>query len=414
VTADSSTCTFAGGRGTRLHARLERPSEGAAIRATAVFAHCFTCSKDLKVERRITAALTARGIAVLSFDFAGLGRSEGEFADSTYSADVGDLVAAAGYLAETIAPPTLMVGHSLGGAAVLSAALELPGVAAVATIGAPSDPGHVAHLLSGDLDRIRAEGEATVTIAGRSFTVGAGFLEDLEGQRLLERIARLEAALIFFHSPQDATVDVENARRLYEAARHPKSFVSLDGADHLLTAERDARYVAGVIAAWAERYLPAEGAVPAQETTAGDDAYGDATAVARNRGGFATDVEVRGTTLRVDEPADAGGTETGPTPYDHLTAALAACTSMTLRVVAGRRGIALDEVVTSVTHDRVHARDCAECEHHEGRIDQFTRRIRMTGDLSADDRALLLQMADRCPVHRTLEGQIEVRTRLER
>lgn len=415
--ARSSTCTFTNDRDEQLSARLEQPD--GQVHATAVFAHCFTCSKDLKAARRLARALAARGIAVLSFDFAGLGSSEGDFASSTFSSDVQDLIAAAEYLADTMMAPTLLVGHSLGGAAVLTAAARMDGIEAVATIGAPADVDHITNLFADDLATIREQGEARVDLAGRPFTIRAGFVDDLADQSLTDCVAALDAALLFLHAPLDNQVGIDNARLLFQAARHPKSFVSLADADHLLTDEADARYAAEVIAAWATRYLPA---VPleaeASDTTVpapmprGPGSYSDDTAVAHTTEGLQARIRTRGFLLQADEPERVGGTETGPTPYDYLGAALASCTSMTVRMYADRKQLPLDEVVTDVSFDRVHAEDCAHCEHTEGRIEQFTRRLTLRGDLDDEARAKLLSIANRCPVHRTLEGQIEVRTEL--
>ncbi|MEO7129845.1 MAG: alpha/beta fold hydrolase [Dermatophilaceae bacterium] len=401
----STTCTFPRPRGHQLSARLERPA-GAPLGA-AIFAHCFTCSKDLRVARQLTRALTAQGFAVLSFDFTGLGHSDGDFAESTFSADVDDLRAAAGYLAEVVAPPSLLVGHSLGGAAVLSAAPDLPSVRAIATIAAPADPAHVRQVLDGDLDAVMRDGSAPATIAGRTFTVGRSFLEDLERQDPLAAIAGFRGATLILHSPIDQVVSIDNAEAIYRAARHPKSFISLDQADHLLTNQADVDYVATMIGAWAQRYLHENH--PASVTT-DSDRYREVGASAVNSGGLTTRLRARGFTLLADEPASAGGDELGPTPYDFLTLALAACTSMTLRMYAERKGWPLDEVETVVTHERVHADDCAECEHQEGHIDLLRRTVRLTGDLDDDQRAAFLRIADRCPVHRTLEGRLEIRT----
>ncbi len=356
---------------------------------------------------------------MLSFDFAGLGSSEGDFAASTFSSDVDDLVAAAEYLADTIAPPSLLIGHSFGGAAVLVAATRLDGIAGVATIAAPADLDHVIDLFADDLDTIREQGEAEITLAGRSFTIRAEFVEDLEGQHLTDCVAELDAALLVLHAPLDDTVGVDNARVLFEAARHPKSFVALDGADHLLGDDDDARYAAEVVAAWASRYLPdaplaeddADRAIPAPMPR-GAGSYEDDTAVARTTTGLSARVGTRGFLLQADEPESRGGTETGPTPYDYLGAALASCTSMTVRMYADRKELPLEEVVTEVRFDRVHADDCADCEQDDRRIHQFTRTLTLRGDLDADTRDRLLSIANRCPVHRTLEGRIEVVTEL--
>lgn len=401
----SSTCTFPNGRGQHLAARLERP-EGAPV-GVALFAHCFTCSKDLRVERQLTRALTAQGFAVLCFDFAGLGRSGGDFADSTFSADVGDIRAAAEYLSGVIGAPSLLVGHSLGGAAVLCAAPDLPSVRAVATIGAPADPAHVAHLPDGDLEAVRRDGSAPVTIAGRSFTLGRSFLEDLERQEPRKAVDRFRGATLILHSPVDELVGIDNAETIYRAARHPKSFVSLDSADHLLTNDADASYVATVVAAWAHRYLDEVHEAP---TSSSPDTYADDGGSATNSGGFTTSLRARGFGLLADEPASVGGGQLGPTPYDFLNLALASCTAMTLRMFADRKKWPLEEVHVVVTHDRVHAADCEDCEHTEGHIDVLTRTLEMAGDLDDGQRNELQRIADRCPVHKTLEGQLEVRT----
>lgn len=404
----TSRCTFTSDRGHRLSARLDQP-DSRRIRGTAVFAHCFTCSKDLHVERQIAQSLTTQGFAVLAFDFTGLGRSEGELADSTFSADVDDLVAAAAYLAEEIAPPTLLVGHSLGGAAVLAAAPRVDSVVAVATIGAPADPAHVEHLLADSLEEIHANGQAQVEIGGRSFTIGRSFVEDLQAHRLVDTLPGLGKAVLLLHSPRDEVVGVDNARILYDAAKHPKSFVSLDTADHLLSDQRDAHYAAEVIAAWAERYLPD----PPEEEPVERGSYEPGGATATTGRDLVTTVTSRGHTMVVDEPASVGGTEAGPTPYDYLSAALASCTTLTLRIYADRMGYPLESATASVTHDRVHAKDCDECEAESGRVERFTKVLTIVGDeLDEATRADLRRVADKCPVHKTLHGQIEVHTRL--
>ncbi|WP_412067586.1 alpha/beta fold hydrolase [Rubrivirga sp. IMCC43871] len=388
-----------------LAARLETPDAGAPV-AYALFAHCFTCSKDLRAVRQISSALAAQGVGVLSVDFTGLGQSEGAFEDTSFSSTVGDLLAAAAHLGETHAAPQMLVGHSLGGAAVLAAAAHLPSVRAIATIGAPCDPGHVRNLLSDSEAAIEEAGSARVDIGGRPFTIRQQFLDDLDSHAMMrERIGALGRALLVFHSPQDRTVGIDQARHIFEAARHPKSFVSLDGADHLLSDPADARYVADVLAAWAGRYLcPSE---PEPAANYDDDPTVTATIGAS---GFRTVLAARGFTIVADEPARVGGTETGPTPYDLLGMALGACTSMTLRMYADRKGLALKGVVTEVSHAKVHADDCAHCATSTGHLDRLTRTIRLDGDLTDEQRQRLLEIADRCPVHRTLEGEIDVVT----
>jgi putative redox protein len=402
--ATSSNCTFTGAQGHELSARLERPD--GPIVGTALFAHCFTCGKDLRVERQLTRALTSQGFAVLSFDFTGLGRSGGDFADSSFSADVADLHAAADYLSTTIAPPVLLVGHSLGGCAVLSAAPLLPSVRAIATIGAPADPEHVQRLLDGDLEAVRREGSGTVTIAGRKFTVSRSFLEDLQRSSPRGALADFQGATLFLHAPRDAIVGIDNADELYHAASHPKSFVSLDDADHLLTSDSDAIYVASVIAVWAGRYIGQDTNGQAQPT-----GYHVEEVTARNHGGYFTTLDTRGSRYAADQELSKGGTERGPTPYDFLAMALAACTSMTLRVYADRKGWSLDTIEVTVRHRRVHADDC-QAPGGTCRVDHFEQDIRLPESLTDDQRAVLLSAARRCPVHNTLKSEAEIRTQL--
>ncbi|MFW6201579.1 MAG: alpha/beta fold hydrolase [Gemmatimonadota bacterium] len=401
--------TFTGAHGDELSARLSLPADG-RVRACALFAHCFTCSKDLKPVVNISRALTQRGIAVLRFDFTGLGESEGDFADTDFSSNVDDLAAAADFLAAEYEAPSILVGHSLGGAAVLRAAERVPSATAVATIGAPAEPSHVERLLVGSIDEIRAAGEAEVELAGRRFTIRREFLDDLEATSMRDAIRGLGRALLVFHSPVDEYVDVDNARGIFEAAKHPKSFVSLDDADHLLTRERDARYVGRVLAAWAHRYLE----LPDIEETEREPT--DNRVVARiGDAGFRTALLASGHALTADEPLAVGGTNAGPTPYDLLAAALGACTAMTLRMYADRKGWPLEEAVIRLEHEKVHQRDDEEaCEGREARMDRLERAVELTGPLDDDQRARLVEIANRCPVHRTLDAGVLIETRLER
>ncbi len=412
----STRLTFQNADGERLAAKLESPEGEAA--AYALFAHCFTCSKDLQVVRRISRALTDRGIAVLSFDFTGLGQSEGDFKDTSFTSSLDDLVRAANLLGKDYEAPQLLIGHSLGGAAVLAIAEQLPSIKAVATIGAPFDPGHVQNLFVPSLPEIEARGEATVSIGGRPFCIRKQFIDDLESQEAMtDRIARLGKALLIFHSPQDETVGIEQAAHIYKAAKHPKSFVSLDGADHLITKPDDAKYVANVLAAWASRYLTltdigGEMTVEPSSGSASSDYANSTVRVRTGASGFKTSIQVRGFELLADEPASAGGSESGPTPYDFLAASLGACTSMTLRMYADRKKWPLEGVTTSVSHDRIHAADCEDCESSEGRLDRLSREIVVEGPLDSEQKARLLEIADRCPVHKTLHSEIVVETRL--
>ena len=403
--------------GHALAARLLLPDD--EPRAFALFAHCFTCSKDLRAVRRIASGLARQGFGVLSFDFTGLGESGGSFADTSFSTTVADLVHAARHLAETHAAPALLVGHSLGGAAVLAAAEHLPDARAFATIGAPCDPDHVRHLFTDREADIHARGEAEVSIGGRPFCIRKQFLDDLASHAAMrERIGAIRRPLLVMHSPTDATVGIEQARHIFEAARHPKSFVSLDGADHLLTNRADADFAAGVLGAWAARHVGASGgdaaATAPEASGAASRGYADPTVTARiGASGFRTDLHARGFAFTADEPAGIGGTETAPTPYDYLGAALAACTAMTLRMYAGRKGLALEGVDVAVTHARVHAEDCANCEASGAKgavLDQLTRTVTVRGDLTDAQRQRVLEVADLCPVHKTLEGEVRVVT----
>lgn len=398
--------TFTGAQGDRLSARVDRPIDG-RVQAWLLFAHCFTCSKDLRAVGNLTHALNQAGIGVFRFDFTGLGQSEGEFADTSLSSNVDDLRAAAAWMEEQLEAPAILVGHSFGGAAVIRAAGHLPSVRAVATIGAPFDPAHVTHLFEEALDEIEAEGSADVEIAGRRFTLSSDFVQDLDGRSMESAIRELRRPLLIFHSPIDQIVGVENARAIYEAARHPKSFVSLDDADHLLLDEGDSRYVGSVLAAWAARYLPPRPERGRSEAELADDAV-----VTRTPGDtFRTEVLARGHALLADEPVAVGGDDLGPTPYDLLAAALGACTSMTLGMYARRKGWPLDEAAIRVRHTRIHARDSERCDDREPRMDRLAREITLEGDLDEEQRARLLEIADRCPVHRTLSAGVEITTR---
>ncbi len=397
--------TFEGSAGADLSALLDLPADGAAD-AYAVFAHCFTCSKDLKAVGAISRMLVRERIGVLRFDFTGLGQSGGDFADTTFSSNVEDLVAAAEYLSSRERRPAILVGHSLGGAAVLHAAHRLPGVRAVATIGAPSDPAHVLKHIESSRADIERDGEATVRIAGRPFRIKRRFLEDLEEESMRAAIGDLRRALLVMHSPVDEVVGIDNAARIYELARHPKSFVSLDDADHLLTDPRDARYVGRVLAAWASAYLP-EREEPAE---AEPSPAGVVTRTAA--GGYRTEVVAGQHTLIADEPLAVGGTNEGPTPYDLLAGALGACTGMTLRMYAERKGWPLEEVRVRLVHGRVHAKDGAACEDEPTAcMDSIRREVRIVGPKLDDaQRARLLEIAERCPVHRTLEAGVRIET----
>jgi uncharacterized OsmC-like protein/fermentation-respiration switch protein FrsA (DUF1100 family) len=399
--------TFAGADGSQLSARLSLPPDEEVV-ACALFAHCFTCSKDLKPVVNISRALTQERIAVLRFDFTGLGESEGDFADTTFSTNIEDLVAAAAYMGSEFEAPAILVGHSLGGAAVLQAAAHIESVRAVATIGAPFDPAHVKHLFEGSLEEIEERGEADVMLAGRRFTVGRQFVQDLDGHRMEQTIAGLGRPLLIFHSPVDQTVGIDNAALIYKAARHPKSFVSLDDADHLLLDPRDSLYVGSVLAAWAHRYIQ----MPPEPETREALRQDNRVAVRTAAGAFRTEILARGHSLIADEPAAVGGENLGPTPYDLLAAALGACTTMTLRMYADRKKWPLEEAVVRLEHSRIHAEDEEQIEDGDARLDRLDRELTLVGPLDDEQRARLLEIADRCPVHRTLDAGVRIATEL--
>ncbi len=396
--------TFAGAGGDRLAANLEMPHERPM--AFALFAHCFTCSKDMFAAKRIARALAERGIAVLRFDFTGLGHSEGEFANTTFSSNVADILAAAEFLRQEHQAPKILVGHSLGGAAVLLAAGRIAECVAVATIGAPSDPRHVGHLLADAAGRIAEEGKAAVEIGGRRFTIRQQFLDDIAEQPMMEAIGALRRALLIFHAPLDQVVGIDCAARIFGAAKHPKSFVSLDDADHLLTRKADALYVADVLSAWASRFIGGGDEGAAQRSTE----VGAVLVTENGNGRFGQDIVAGPHLLHADEPADAGGRNGGPTPYQLLSAALGACTTMTMRLYADHKKWPLERASVTVRHDRIHAEDCADCEKREGKIDVFEREIRLEGPLDDEQRRRILEIADKCPVHRTLHSEIRVNT----
>jgi uncharacterized OsmC-like protein/alpha/beta superfamily hydrolase len=393
--------------GQRLAALLDLPVDGAPV-AYALFAHCFTCSKDLRAVYHISRTLTRERIGVLRFDFTGLGESGGDFADTSLLSNVEDLVAAAAFLKERFEGPQLLIGHSFGGAAVLRAAAAIPSCRAVVTIAAPADPRHVSQTLGPAAAAIAASGEAEVSIAGRTFTLRRKFLDDLSGLDPEAVIRNLDRALLVLHSPLDEVVGIENAARIFQAARHPKSFVSLDQADHLLSNLADARYAGAVIAAWARRYLALPPSARAEPPAA------DNRITARTGpGGFLTEILVNRHSLVADEPAAAGGTDQGPSPFDLLVASLGACTAMTLRMYADRKGWPLAAATVRLKHAKIHAAECIACETREGLLDRIEREIEIEGPLDRDQRARLLQIADRCPVHRTLTAEVDIQTRLK-
>jgi uncharacterized OsmC-like protein/pimeloyl-ACP methyl ester carboxylesterase len=396
---------FTGSEGQQLAAALDLPEREPL--AYALFAHCFTCGKDVLAARRIAVALAAKGIAVLRFDFTGLGSSDGDFANSTFSSNVTDLVRAADHLRETRKAPAILIGHSLGGAAILAAAGQIPEARAVVTIAAPSDPAHVTGLFADRIEDIREHGESEVSLAGRPFRIKREFLDDIAEHGLMAHVAKLHKALLVMHAPTDDTVGIDNATRIFVTAKHPKSFVSLAGADHLLTNKNDATYVADVIAAWATRYLDA---VVSEQAADPSEAPRNVVVRETRNSKLQQTITTGPHRLTADEPVAAGGEDTGPGPYDFLLASLGACTSMTMRMYADRKSLPLERVTVTLKHQKIHAEDCAECETKAGMLDQIDRVIAMEGALDAEQRKKLMEIADKCPVHRTLTSEIRIVT----
>jgi len=392
--------SFQNTEGLTLSAKLELPVDQKAHNFV-LFAHCFTCNKNLNAIHNISHALTREGFGVLRFDFTGLGESEGDFADTNFSSNIRDLIVAADFLRKEYKAPTLLIGHSLGGAAVLASKQYLPEVKAVATIGAPYQPEHVTHLFEDSKSEIEAKGEARVKIAGRIFSVKKQFLDDIDSVKTHHLIKDLNAALLVLHSPQDTTVEIGNATQIFKAALHPRSYISLDGADHLLSRSKDSLYVGNAIAAWATRYVE----IPTEKSL-----ETNLQVVGEIEDGFTMDFKMGKHCLRADEPESVGGSDLGPDPYSFLLTALGACTGMTLRMYADRKEWKLKRVRVHLKQNKVYAKDCKDCETKEGKMDEITRQIELEGDLDAEQIQKLMEIADKCPVHRTLHSEIKVRT----
>lgn len=398
--------TFPGTNGAELAGRLDLPV--GEPKAYALFAHCFTCTKDILAASRIADGLTRQGIGVLRFDFTGLGGSDGEFSNTNFSSNVGDIIAAADHMREQLAAPQILIGHSLGGAAVLMAASKIPEARAVATIAAPADPAHVAHTFQSFVEEIETKGKADVLLGGRPFQIQKQFIDDIKAQKLETAVATLRKALLILHAPRDQIVGIENAGQLFQAAKHPKSFITLDNADHLLSGRADAIYAAQIIAAWAARYIDFE-------EVAHPKAVPGTVIVAETEAGKFTNTIVTGSghVIAADEPQSVGGDDTGATPYDFLLSALGACKTMTMRMYADRKGLALERAEVRLSHDKIYAKDCENCETTSGKIDQIKAEITLTGDLNDDERQKIFEIAERCPVHKTITSEIIIEAELK-
>lgn len=402
----SQKVTFPGSLGNTLEARLERPK--GEIHFYAVYAPCFTCTKDILVARRITASLASQGIATLCLDFSGLGGSTGSFEQANFSSNVEDIQAAIAYLKAHYRTPRLLVGHSLGGTTCLVAASKSPEIQAVATINSPCHPAHVARRFPDLEEELSWKGEADVKIEGRDFRIQKHFFDDLKSYDMEKILKQMKAALLVFHAPEDATVKVQNASFLFSIASHPKSFIALDGANHLITKRQDAEYISNVIRSWTDRYI--------QEDSSEEDLEQQVLIQETREGLFTQSIQVGRHTLVADEPKSvSGGLDKGPSPYDYLLSALGACTAMTIRLYADHKKFPLERVSVSLRHDKVHLEDCQSCQSdQEGqRVDHIRRRIRLEGPLSEDQKKSILKIADKCPVHKTLHSEVKVTTSLQ-
>ncbi|UCD60904.1 MAG: OsmC family protein [Flavobacteriaceae bacterium] len=390
--------------GQQLAGRLELPANQLPHNFV-LFAHCFTCNKNLMAIKNISKSLTSNGFGVLRFDFTGLGESEGLFADTNFSGNVEDLVAAANYLRDTYKAPSLLIGHSLGGAAAIIAASEIDSIKAIATIAAPSNPVHVKNLLRSNIEEINVNGKAVVNIGGRDFTIKKQFLEDLETKTLPKIAKELRKPILIMHSPQDQIVAIKNAEEIYVAAHHPKSFISLDGADHLLSNKKDSSYAGSVISGWAKRYLeiPLAKRISSEHQVVASLDSGD---------GFSTSMKVGNHYMMADEPEDFGGNDFGPSPYELVSAGLSACTAMTIQMYVKRKGWDLQNVEVHTSYSKSHAEDCEDCESPGTKIDTFHRELRLSGSINEKQTKRILEIADKCPVHKTLHSETQVITRL--
>jgi putative redox protein len=393
-------------KGHKLQAHLELPANEKP-HYYAIFAHCFTCSSSLSAVKYISRALTSHGFGVVRFDFTGLGRSEGEFAESYFSANVDDLIAVSEYLETNYETPSLLVGHSLGGAAVIVAASKLKNIKAVATIGAPSTVSHVTHLFSHGIEQVKEKGEVEVNIGGRPFKINQEFVEDFDKISLPEITKNLKKPLLVMHAPFDTIVGIDNAQTLYHNAHHPKSFVSLDDADHLLSNSKDSIYVGNMIGAWVQRYF--EQKDNEQLETNGEQLVAHLNILEDN---FTTTIQTKKHNLIADEPESVGGNDFGPSPYDFLSAGLAACTVMTLKMYAERKKWDLQEVFAYITYSKKHSDDLMLDLDIPKRMDYLQKRLKFVGDLDESQKLKLKEIASKCPVHKTLQSEVIIETQL--
>lgn len=393
-------------KGHKLQAFLELPASQKP-QYFAIFAHCFTCSSAVGAARYICKSLTNHGFGVVRFDFTGLGGSEGEFSESHFSANVSDLEAVNAYLKTHYQAPSLMVGHSLGGAAVIVAASKLDNIKAIATVGAPATVGHVKHLFSHGIETVQDKGEAEVNIGGRPFKINKAFVDDFSKTDLPEITKNLRKPILIMHAPSDPIVNIDNAHRLYQAAHQPKSFVSLDNADHLLSKSKDSLYVGNIIGTWAQRYFEPKGHTVLQ--TKGEQLVAHLN-ILENQ--FTTSIQTQKHHFKADAPKSVGGNDFGPSPYDFISAGLAACTVMTLKMYAQRKKWDLQEVYAYITYSKKYSDDLMPDLEKPLQVDHFQKRLKFIGNLDEKKRNRLTEIASKCPVHKTLITHSVVETEL--
>ena len=393
-------------KGLKLQAYLELPANQKPNNF-AIFAHCFSCNSNFKATKNISRSLTNHGFGVLRFDFTGLGKSEGEFADSHFSANVEDLIDVHNYLETHYKAPSLLIGHSLGGAAVIVAASKLKNIKAVATVGAPATVGHVTHLFSHEPEDISEKGAIEVNIGGRPFKINEDFVADFSKTDLPKIIKELRKPILVMHAPFDKIVGIENAHEMYHNAHHPKSFVSLDAADHLLTKSSDSIYVGNMIGAWAKRYFePEQNNMISSE---GEQLVAHLNILEDN---FTTSIQTKKHSFIADEPENVGGDDFGPSPYDFLSAGLAACTVMTLKLYAERKKWDLQEVFVYITYSKKHRDDLDIDADKPTRFDHLQKKLKFIGNLDEKQKQRLKEIAAKCPVHKTLQSKIIIETEI--